>query len=153
MHQQRNVGLRDILRWCQTVEGKEESHEPEDCVCNLDREFGGCKEQRKQTDVACHSQWAESTEVPAVVECNKAEGNNNQQDGFLVDVPAEEERCVSAESGSCNKVGPCRSEEELDECRLEKVVNVASVNGSGLGQTYNLSGKSQDECHAWCNVW
>ena len=103
--------------------------------------------------MACHSQWTEGTEVPAIVECNEAEGNNNQQDGFLVDVPAEEERGVSAESGSCNKVGPCRSKEELDECRLGKVVNVAFVHGSGLRQAYDLSGKGQDECNAWRDVW
>ena len=109
-----------VLRWCQTVEGKEEGHEPENRVCNLDREFGSCEEQWEQTDVACHSQWAEGTEVATIVERDQAERNDDQQNRFLVDVPAEEERGVSAEGGSCHEVRPCRAQEELDECWLEK---------------------------------
>jgi len=69
--------------------------------------------------VACHSERSEGAEVPAIVERDQAERNDDQQDRFLVDVPPEEERSISAESSSCNEVGPCRAEEKLDECRLE----------------------------------
>ena len=58
--------------------------------------------------------------MATVVKCDQAERNDDQQNRFLVDVPAEEERGVSAESGSCNEIGPGRSEEELDERRLGK---------------------------------
>jgi hypothetical protein len=91
--------------------------------------------------------------MSAVVKCDEAEGNNNQQDGFFVDVPAEEERCVSAKSGGCNEVGPCWSEEELDECGLENVVKIGCSYRFKLGRTHDLSGESQDKRHAWRNVW
>jgi hypothetical protein len=35
------------LRWRQTVESKQECHEPEDRVCYLHGELGGCEEQRE----------------------------------------------------------------------------------------------------------
>lgn len=102
--------------------------------------------------MACHSKGSEGPKVAAVVERDEAEGNNNQQDSFLVNVPAEEEGCVSAERGSSNEVGPCWPEEEFDECRLGKKVSTARVCWCGLGWTCNLGGKSQDERHAWRNV-
>jgi hypothetical protein len=58
---------RGVLRWCESVEGKKESNEPEDRVSNLDREFGRCEKQREQTDVACYGERSEGAEVPAVV--------------------------------------------------------------------------------------
>lgn len=70
--------------------------------------------------MACHGERSEGAEVTAVVKRDEAEGNDDQQDGFFVDVPTEEEGSISAESGSCNEIGPCRSEEELDKRRLEK---------------------------------
>lgn len=70
--------------------------------------------------MACHSQRAEGAKVATVVKRDQAERYNDQQNRFLMDVPAEEERGVSAESGGGHKIGPCRPEEELDECRLFK---------------------------------
>jgi hypothetical protein len=84
------------LRWCQAVEGEQERHEPEDRVCYFDGEFGSCEQQREQADVACYGEWAESSQVSAVVERDETEGNDDKQDSFFVDVPAEEERGVSA---------------------------------------------------------
>jgi hypothetical protein len=46
-HQQRKFRLRGDLRGCQSVEGKEECHEPENCICDLDREFG-CREEQRE---------------------------------------------------------------------------------------------------------
>lgn len=102
--------------------------------------------------MACHSQWAEGAEMATVVERDQAERNDDEQNRFLVNMPAEEERGVSAESGSCHEIGPCRAQEELNECRLKIVVSIDCVDQFGLGKTYYLSGESQDECHAWCNV-
>ena len=70
--------------------------------------------------MACHSQWAEGAEMATVVERDQAERNDDEQNRFFVDVPAEEEGGVSAESGSCHEVRPCRPKEELDECRLRR---------------------------------
>ena len=50
-----------------------------------------------------------------------------------MDVPAEEEGRVSAKSGGCNEVGPCRSEEELDECGLRKAVSIGCVDRFEMG--------------------
>jgi hypothetical protein len=69
--------------------------------------------------MACYSEWAERSEVSAVVERDQAEGNDDKENGFLVDVPAEEERGVGAEGGGRDKVGPRWAEEELNECGLE----------------------------------
>lgn len=45
--------------------------------------------------MACYSEGTEGTEVAAVFEGDEAEGYDDQEDGFFVDVPAEEERCVA----------------------------------------------------------
>ena len=82
--------------------------------------------------MACHSEGSEGAEVATVVERDQAERNDDQQNRFLVDMPAEEERGVSAESGSCHEYRPCRSKEELDECRLKIVVSTSGIHQSGL---------------------
>jgi hypothetical protein len=53
--------------------------------------------------------------VTAVLQSNKAERNNDQEDSFFVDVPAEEEGGVGAEGGGADEGGPCGVEEEADE--------------------------------------
>lgn len=44
--------------------------------------------------------------MPAVVERDETKGNDDQQDGFLMDVPAEEEGGVGTEGSGCHEVGP-----------------------------------------------
>jgi hypothetical protein len=61
--------------------------------------------------MACYGEWAERSKVSAIIERNQAEGDDDKENSFLMDVPAEEERGVGAEGGSCDKVGPCRTEE------------------------------------------
>ena len=61
--------------------------------------------------MACHSERSESSEMPAIAQCNQAEWDNDQQDGFFVDVPTKEEGSKGAEGGSRDEVVPCRSEE------------------------------------------
>ena len=43
----------------------------------------------------CHGQRPEGTEISAVFECEQAEGDDDQEDGLLVDMPSEEEGCVA----------------------------------------------------------
>lgn len=53
--------------------------------------------------MACNSQGSECTKESTVVERNQAEGNDDQEDGFLVNVPAEEEGRVTAECDCAHK--------------------------------------------------
>lgn len=62
--------------------------------------------------------------MTTVVEGDEAERNYDKQDGFLMNVPAEEEGGVGTECGGCDEVGPCWAEEELDQCGLETEVSV-----------------------------
>lgn len=64
--------------------------------------------------MASDGEGTESTEVAAIAESDEGGGNEDQQDGFLVDVPAEEERGVSAEGGGADEGGPGGVEEEAD---------------------------------------
>jgi hypothetical protein len=61
--------------------------------------------------MACYGERAESSKVSTVVECDQAEGDDDKENGFLVDVPAKEERGVGTKGGSGDEVGPCRTEE------------------------------------------
>jgi hypothetical protein len=70
--------------------------------------------------VTCYSERAESSQVSAVVERDQTEGNDDKENGFLVDVPAKKKRGVGAEGGSCDKVGPRRAKEQLDQCGLAR---------------------------------
>jgi hypothetical protein len=70
--------------------------------------------------VSGYCQRAESSQVSAVVQRYQTEWDDDQQDRFLVHVPAEEERGVGAECRGRYEVGPCRAEEELDESGLER---------------------------------
>lgn len=45
--------------------------------------------------MAGDSQWPECAEVATVLQSDQAEGNDDQKDSFLMNVPTEEERCVS----------------------------------------------------------
>ncbi len=60
-------------------------------------------------------QGAEGAEVAAVLEREKAEGDDDEQDRFLVDVPAEEEGSVGAERQGADEVVPGGAEEKFDK--------------------------------------
>lgn len=57
----------------------------------------------------------EGAEVAAIAESDERGGDEDQENGFLVDVPAEEEGGVGAEGGGADEGGPCGVEEEADE--------------------------------------
>lgn len=61
------------------------------------------------------SQGTESTEIAAVFERDEREWDYDEEDGFLVDVIAEEERSVAAESDCTDEGVPGGFDEELDE--------------------------------------
>lgn len=46
--------------------------------------------------MARNGEWAECAQVASVLKGDEAEGNDDEQDGFLVNVPAEKEGCVRA---------------------------------------------------------
>lgn len=53
-----------------------------------------------------YCQRSESTKVPAVTECNQAKWNDDEQDSFLVDVPAEQKGGVATKSDRTNERFP-----------------------------------------------
>lgn len=57
----------------------------------------------------------EGAEITAVFEGNEREGDDDEQDGFLVDVPAEKEGGVAAEGYGADECFPGWVEEEFDE--------------------------------------
>lgn len=105
---------RAAASWCEPVEGQQEQHEPEDRVHGLDGELGGREEEGEEGDVAGDGQGSEGAKIPTVLECDEGEWDDDEQDGLLVDVPAEEERGVPAERNGADEAGPGGIEEELD---------------------------------------
>lgn len=103
------------LRRRQPIERHQDADEPENRVHDFDWELLRREEQRKQADVPTDSQWAKGTKVPSVFEREEAEGDDDEQDGFLVHVPAEEEGGVGAEGEGGDEACPGGLEEELDE--------------------------------------
>lgn len=97
------------------VEGEEEDEQPGNGVEDLDWELGRGVKEREERDVACNSEWAEGAEVAAVAKGDEGGGDEDQQDSFLVDVPAKEERGVGAEGGGADEGGPGGVEEEAYE--------------------------------------
>lgn len=65
--------------------------------------------------------------MTAVVQCDEAERDYDKQDGFFMNVPAEEEGGVGAECGCCDEVGPRWAEEELDQGGLDMEVSVSRM--------------------------
>jgi len=60
----------------------------------------------------------ERSEISAIFERDQAERDDYQQDRLLVDMPAEQKGCVSAECQSTHESIPSWSEEKFDKCRL-----------------------------------
>jgi hypothetical protein len=64
--------------------------------------------------VTSNSQGAESAEVATIGESDEGEGDDDQEDGFFVDVPAEEKGSVAAEGDGADESLPGMVEEETD---------------------------------------
>lgn len=62
-----------------------------------------------------NGQGSKGTKVSTVPEADQGEGDEDQEDGFFVDVPAKEEGGVGAQSDGANKRFPVWLEEEANE--------------------------------------
>lgn len=78
--------------------------------------------------MAGYREGAEGAEVASVFEGEEAEGDDDEEDGFLVDMPAEEEGRVAAECEGADEVVPGRSEEELCERDLRRLLGLSCRN-------------------------
>ena len=67
--------------------------------------------------MACDSQRTEGAEVATVFQRDERKRDDDEENGFLVDVPAEEEGCVAAEGDGADELLPFLdgAEEEFDE--------------------------------------
>lgn len=68
-------------------------------------------------------QRSECAEVATVLEGDKTEWDDDEENGFLVHMPAEEERCIAAEGDRTDKsiptawLEPDLDERNLDDCQ------------------------------------
>lgn len=99
----------------EAIKGEQEEEEPEDGVDGLDGEFCGGEEQGKERDVSGDGERAKGTKVAAVLEREQGKWNEDEEDGFLVHVPAKEKGGIGAEGNGTDKSFPGRCEEELCE--------------------------------------
>jgi hypothetical protein len=65
--------------------------------------------------VTCDSQRSESSQVPSVPQGNQTEGNNDQQDGFFMNVPSKEKRGIATQRDGADEILPRTVPEKLDE--------------------------------------
>lgn len=63
----------------------------------------------------CYCEWAKRGEVPSIFESNQAERDDDQKDGFLMNMPAKKERGISTQGDSADKGIPIRTTPELHQ--------------------------------------
>lgn len=68
--------------------------------------------------MSCNSERTEGAEVPSIFNGDQAEWDNNQEHGFLVDVPPKQKRRVRAKSDGAHERLPGWSEPELEQRQL-----------------------------------
>lgn len=119
---------RDFVKRCQQPD------EPGHGVDGLDGKLHGGEEEGEQADVPSYGKGPEGAEVAAVFECDQAEGDDDGEDGFFMDVPAKEEGGIAAESHAADEGVPCRAYEEFDERDLDKRL-VGGLNEGAGGLT------------------
>jgi len=88
--------------------------------------------------VSRNSKWAKCAEETPIFQCQEAERDDDEEYGFFVYVPTEEERSIAAKSDRADKSVPGRLDEELREAHLLALVK----NHSGLEMTNNLKKQS-----------
>lgn len=113
------------------VEDQQHRDQPEDGVDDFGGEIHSREEQRKQAHVARDGKGSEGAKVASVLERQQAERDDDEEDGFFVDVPAEEEGSVAAERDGRDEGFPSRFQEELDQRRLACVSTIC-LDRSGL---------------------
>lgn len=80
---------KDNLRWGKSVESDKKRYEPEDGINRLHGKLGRREQQREKGNIASHRQRPEGTEETTISQCYQAERDDDNQDGFFVDMPAE----------------------------------------------------------------
>ena len=103
------------------VKHVEEQYQPEDGVHRLERELGGCEEEREERHVSGDRERLEGAVVSPIFERDQAERDDDEEDGLLVHVPAEEEGGVAAESHGADEGLPVGAEPEFDQGKLHGV--------------------------------
>lgn len=67
--------------------------------------------------MSCHGEWSESAKVSSVLQRDETEGKNDQQNGFLMNMPAKQEGRVAAEGHSSDEVVPGCIQKQFDQRR------------------------------------
>lgn len=120
-----------------SVERIQEDKKPGDGVRNLDRPLRSGEQKREEGNVPRDGEGLEGGEVSAVFEAQEREGEDHEEDGFFVDVPAEEEGGVTAEGDGAEEIVISRLRKEFDEAELKALL----AYDHGLGRTgRSLSG-------------
>lgn len=81
---------------CQAVEHEEKQDQPEYRICDFDGKLRSIEQEREQRDMTCHREGSEGAQMTPVFERQQAERDDDEQDGLLVHVPAEEKRGIAA---------------------------------------------------------
>lgn len=100
--------------------------------------------------MARHGEGFEGREVAPVLQGEEGEGEDHEEDGFFVDVPAEEEGGVAAEGNGAEEVVVGGFEEELNQTELHKPL--AKLVTGGEGAVHDLETESEDKRHEWSNL-
>lgn len=109
------------LRWSKPIEGKQKQNEPENGIHRFDRELCCCEEKREQRHMTRHSQWSECAKVSAIMKGNQTKGNDDKQNGLLMNVPPEEKGSIATKSDRADKDLPGWLVEEANKDGLDCV--------------------------------
>jgi len=88
--------------------------------------------------VSRNSKWAKCAEETPIFQRQEAERDDDEEYGFFVYVPTEEEGSIAAKSDRADECVPGRLDEELREAHLLAL----DKDHSGLGMTDNLEKQS-----------
>lgn len=89
--------------------------EPEKREDHLDEPFLASEDKREQGYVTACSEEVEAAQKTLVSGHKEGDGENDDQHGFFVNVPAEKERSVAAQGQGANESFECRLEEKRNE--------------------------------------
>lgn len=96
-------------------------------------------------------QRSEGTEVTTILECDQTEGNDNEEDGLFVHMPAKQEGGIATESDRSDKSIPRRTQPKFNKTQLDKSVQIASIYRAP--ETYQLENKSKSKSLFLCDFW
>lgn len=78
-----------------SIKYQDEKNEPEDSINSLNRELCGREDKREKGYMPCHRQRPKGTEISSILQCHKAEGYYDKEDGFLMNMPTKQEGGVA----------------------------------------------------------